>query len=152
MINLLYFRDPDARRTARLTAWFLTGSICFLVSGCVTLGDLRYRIWGQTVDASISQANVTKKLGKGKSTDVLAVDCFFNDNGVERLERVWLPMDVPAPRTTISIQYIPGVQGAVRLAGETHLNATYIFLFGLIAVAAFWFDMYRKATHGTYRA
>lgn len=120
-----------------------------LLSAWGSLQELRYRLWGRTVDATITRMKQMPGFGSD-GIDVLRIDCSFLDDNIQRSEQFEMPALHPLPVGTIRLEYIPDVKGAFRLEGTNNLWVVAIFAAGAIAFSGFVLLMYLNAHWGTY--
>ena len=122
-------------------------SAVFLASTYYAWHELRYMLWGDTVDARIIRTFDTREPGtRGRSRPLLAVEYSFTDaaTGEIRSERDDVAPDWPVDGDTVAVQFIPGKPDSSRLSGHRNLLSVFIFVVCLTAVAAFVYKMHRE--------
>jgi hypothetical protein len=128
--------------------WLLIAGVGFIVSGFISMTELRYAVFGKTVDAKVSEIRQKTVTGRRGSSHVeMSFDYHFPDaDGKIRNEKDDVPEGWPRPADgTIPVQYIPGVEKASRLSGHSNLVAVYIFLVCTIVLGYVWFRFSKLA-------
>ncbi len=100
--------------------WILAAGFVFLVSAFFSFNELRYLIWGKTVETRVQEKRIVENTSRrGGKVEQLRVAYQFEDAGNRRSEYDMLPTDWPVPdEGNIAVQYIPGDPGSSRLAGH----------------------------------
>ncbi len=106
----------------------------FILSGVASYGELRYRILGRTTEATIT--SVVEKDGSRTGNPKRTLEYrFVEESGTVRTETYDVAADfvVPAPDdgnspSKITIQYVPGDEGASRPDGRSGWFAIAVFL------------------------
>jgi hypothetical protein len=108
--------------------WILIAAIAFLVSSYFSYRELKYAVWGATAEATVTRAAETTEMGRrGRRRPMLVVEYTFSDGSTgQRSERDRVPIDWPVPEGTVTVQYLPGVAGASRLAGHSNKFAVWM--------------------------
>ncbi len=109
------------QETARLKTWGVVG-ILFLISLVFSWSEIRYMIWGKTVDAMFMSSQVEVRRGKyNRQWEVRVLGYAFMDGEKNRREYEDVPMDWETPESKlVKVQYIPGREFSSRLSGEHH--------------------------------
>lgn len=124
--------DQETKNFKRMLFVILT----FLVSAFFAYRELKYTLWGQTIDAQIVRTYQTTPTGR-RGRPMLVVEYSFQDAGQTRREGDRVSLDTPlASDTSVPIQYLPGTDLS-RLAGNRNLVSVWIFL-GTLALLAFF--------------
>lgn len=122
--------------------------IAFVLSAFFAFEELRYTIWGRTVQAQLLEVRNTRDIGgRGRTEPALAFDYSFDDGELgRRTEKDMVPPDWARPEgNSIAVQYIPGEKDASRLAGHRHIGSVVIFGACLLALAVFIIILAREA-------
>jgi hypothetical protein len=138
-------RDGELARAK----WLLIAAAVFLVSGCISWGELVYLAVGKDADADVVKAYPVTRGGRfgvgGRPR--LAVDYTFTEpdgtrhTGTDTVDPNW-------PANTggkVPVRYTAGADGSSRLAG--HVNWVGLALFGLsvAALGVFGYRLGREA-------
>jgi len=132
--------------TERYT-WKAVVALIAIIIACVYFSakELRYMIWGRTVDATVISAieeRVTKTQG-GISFPQLTVAYAFQDGGQAREEVDAVTPDWPITKTTkvVAVEYIPGTELS-RLKGNDHKGWLWgsgvMLVLGCMVGGAWW--------------
>ncbi len=111
--------------------WILIVGIALIMTGCYSLNELRYAVWGKSVEAKLTGAKeVTKQGRRGRTSTVLRVEYQFSEaGGASRSENDEVSTDWTLPSNgSVPVQYIPSVEHASRLQGHSNMLAVYLFL------------------------
>lgn len=130
--------------------WMLGAGLMFLVSGCFSVGELRYAVSGTTTDAQLLEVKEVVSRGRwGRQYTNLSVSYHFTDTaGGERTEKDLVPDDWPIASTpTIAVQYIPGKPEWSRLSGNRRDWALIVFGLSLCGVGWFGVMVYRAVNN-----
>lgn len=127
--------------------WILAAGFVFLVSAFFSFNELRYLIWGKTVETRVQEKRIVENTSRrGGKVEQLRVAYQFEDAGNRRSEYDMLPTDWPVPdEGNIAVQYIPGDPGSSRLAGHWSRMWVVIFLLSIAALAFFIYRLAREA-------
>ncbi len=141
------FPPIDEAEELKKFKWVLIVGIVFLVSACYSWVELKYLIWGQTVDAQVTNSFIATSTGRrGRKSEKLAVEYTFADSAAgPRSERDDVSTDWPVPVGTVSVQYLPGVPDSSRLSGHTYMLAVWMLMISLILLVAFVVHMHRES-------
>ena len=150
----------DEDEELRKLKWLLIGGLVFLVSGWFAFGEMRYALFGSTVQARIVDVSDTELVGRrGRRTPMRAIRYSFEESdGAQRTERDDVPLDwTPAEGetltagSTVSVQYLSGKPDKSRLAGHKHSLPLAIFVVCLLGMLGFSVWLWRhahEAVHG----
>jgi hypothetical protein len=119
--------------------WLLSSGLMFLVSGCLSMNELRFAIWSRTVDASVIRAKESYAPREGR--EIFVEYQFADSDGTLRTERDAIKTEMSVPSANhVMIQHIPGVARSSRLLGNSQMGAVYTFLFSsfLLGLALLW--------------
>ena len=114
--------------------------LLFLVSSFFAWRELKYLVWGTTVDATLNGVTETQTVGRrGRSRSVIEVSYTFADrDGTPRREADLVPTDWPRPAgPTVPVQFIPGSPDVSRLHGHRNVVSLVIFFTCLAILAGF---------------
>ena len=125
-------------------------AILFFVSLFFAFGEMRYYVFGKTVDAEIVQVQrLLEPRRRGSSIPKLSVEYQFMDpDGRKRKETDMVPEEWGISRAdgVVAVQYIPGTESS-RLVGHTNTFWVYVFLvfLGLMGFAGWRFWKFYKS-------
>jgi hypothetical protein len=117
--------------------WVLGALALFLISGCISYGEIAYFLNGQDAEATISKAYESRSRRGGAA---LTVEYTFTEpGGTYRKGMESVPLDWPVPENRkVAVRYTPGEDGSSRLAGR--VRWVWLCVFGgslvMILVAA----------------
>ncbi|MDB5338083.1 MAG: hypothetical protein JWN70_3702 [Planctomycetaceae bacterium] len=118
--------------------WILVVGIALIMTGCYSLNELRYAVWGKSVEAKVTGAKeVTNRGRRGRTSTALRIDYQFSEaGGASRTEHDEVSTDWPLSSDgKVTVQYIPGAESSSRLLGHSNMFSVYLFL-GCIACMA----------------
>ena len=108
----------------------------FLVSGCMSWGELMYLVFGKTADARLTKVYEST----GRTRQYLTVEYSFTEaDGRQRTGMDTVSLDWPVPASSkVTVRYRTGEYGDSRLIGNTKWGVLALFgiLFGLVAFFA----------------
>jgi hypothetical protein len=118
------------RAMARL---FVYGAGLFFASAFVTIGELRYAVWGKTTTAEFR--GTYPHTDKHGETYQLSVRYRFkDDDGQKQKGHDFVALDWKPPTDgKLRIEYVPGQFGKSRLAGNRNVAMLWIFAGSLAA-------------------
>jgi hypothetical protein len=126
--------------------------ILFVVSAYLSYSELKFMVFGKTIDASVVRAVEAPALGR-RSRPSLMVEYQFQDtNGATRKEADNVALDWKVEGATVPVQYIPGSPGSSRLVGHTQYFFVILFVAALAVLAfvgiRFWksYKEYERAS------
>lgn len=103
--------------------WILLCGIGFLVSGCSALEEVRYSIWGETAEATITRTYETSL-----HDDLVVEYQFVEADGASRSEHDKIADDSLLPESDrVPVEYFPGVKDSSRLAANRSMMRVYLF-------------------------
>jgi hypothetical protein len=119
----------DENELAR-AKWFLLGLLVFLVSGCISYGEVAYFLNGRDADADVTK--VYESRGRRGSTSLTVEYAFVEPDGTRRkgMESVLTDWPVPA-NGKVGVRYTAGEDGSSRFSGRVRWLGL-----GLFAVSA----------------
>ena len=133
--------------------WLLISAAIFLVSGCVSWGEVVYLISGHDAQADVVEAYEVKrggKFGRGGQTR-LSVDYTFNEpDGTRRTGTDMVSPDWPMPSGgKVPIRYTAGAEGNSRLAGQINWIGLMFFGMSIAAMGMFGYRLWLEASEET---
>lgn len=115
--------------------------VVFLISGWYSFQEMRYAVWGRTVEGTVTQVEhrqerVYRRRWGSRTRHFTAVTVQFLgvDNTVQSGEFRESGAHAIRPQQQLKVQYIPGDYHMVRLSGEQNWFAIIFFFGGLIAM------------------
>jgi hypothetical protein len=133
--------------------WLLISAAIFLISGCISWGELVYLVAGRDTQADLDKAyEVTRggRFGLG-GRQRLTVDFSFTEpDGTRRTGTDTVRTDWPLPAGgKVPVRYTAGANGSSRLAG--HVNWVGLTFFGLsvAAIGMLGVQLWREASDAT---
>jgi hypothetical protein len=142
--------DPESE-LAR-AKWLLVAGAIFLVSGCVSWGELVYLVSGKTAQAEVTNAYETVRRRFGIETSrQLTIDYAFNEpDGTRRIGTDSVSPNWRIPESGyVAVRYTPGADGSSRLAGNVHWFGLVFFLISMGAIVIFGIRLWRQAAEAT---
>lgn len=143
--------DEEMRQLKSMAKWILIGLVVFISSGYYAFQELKFMIWGQTAEATVTNVFETAERRK----PLLAVEYTFTDaEGQHHSERDDVPRSWPRPGPKVTVQYLSGVEDSSRLEGHSSSTAVWVFLTccGLMAFGCFkLYQMASEAVDGPPR-
>ncbi|MGE5610785.1 MAG: hypothetical protein ACM359_16160 [Bacillota bacterium] len=134
--------DEETKRFKQM----LVTALIFLVSTYFAYRELKYCIWGQTIDARVVRTYQITEYRRYSSKPLLVVEYSFKDSGTTRTEDDRVPIDWELPGNgTAKVQYLPGHPYASRLSGHRNLVFVWIFFASLLVAAFFIISLLRQA-------
>ena len=133
--------------------WLLISAFIFLVSGCISWGELNYLVAGRDTQADITKAFEVARRGRfgiGRSERLTLEYTFQEPDKTHRTGTDTVSLDWPIPASgKIPVRYTAGADGRSRLAG--HVNLVGLTLFGLSvgAMGLFGYRLWREASEAT---
>lgn len=124
----------------------LLGLVLFIVSTFMSCNEMRYAMWGTSVDTmTFSKQEVST--GRRRLSRKLLVKYTFDDAGKVRKEEDEVPLDLPFPAANmIAVEYIPGSESS-RVLG--HHQKWWLLVFagslGLMGFGAYKFWKFYKS-------
>lgn len=118
--------DEEERELERLK-WTGVAACLFLISAYFSISELRYGIWGRTIQGNIVRTS------KDVDHERMTVRYTFSEpGGKERNETDDVSVDWELPSTgPVDVQYIPGTTTS-RIHGNSHTWWVYVFLGSLL--------------------
>ncbi len=145
------FEAMDSDNEIARAKWLLISAVIFLVSGCVSWGELVYLVAGHDAQADVVKAYEVTRGRLSRKQQRLTVDFSFTEpNGTRRTGTDTVPTDWPLPvGGKVPVRYTAGADGSSRLAG--HVNWVGLTFFGLsvAAIGVFGFRLWREASEAT---
>lgn len=126
----------------------LIAGVLFLISGWYSYRELRFAVWGRTAEAQVTKTFETREMrSRTRSRRKLAVEYTFTDQGgTQHNERDDVPISwQPLPANVVTVQYIPGVKGASRLRGNSHMFLVWLFCGSICWMGYALYQLYREA-------
>jgi hypothetical protein len=114
--------------------------LAFLYSAFQAFGELRYAIWGKTVEAQLLQVRSAQDADvSGHSRAATAFEYSFPDPQLgSRSEKDLVPTTWKTPQGhSVLVQYIPGEKDESRLAGHTQTGSVAFFVGCLVVMVGF---------------
>ncbi len=115
--------------------------VLFLISGWYAFQELRYAIFGRTVEATVTgvehrRERVYRRRGRHTTRDVTDITVQFPapDNTPRMGELTQSGVSAVQPQQKLMIQYLPGDADMVRLSGQQNWLSIVFFLGGLTAM------------------
>lgn len=140
----------DSESELSRAKWMLISAGIFLISGCISWGEMVYLVLGKEVQADITKAyevNRGGKFGIGGSQMITVEYSYIEQDGARRTGTDTVPNDWPLPRGgKVPVRYKPGSENGSRLAG--HVNWFGLVFFGLstVSMGIFGFRLWREAS------
>jgi hypothetical protein len=121
----------------------LGGILLFLVSLIMSCSELKYRVWGQTADGTITGAHMeTDRHGQKHQV----VEYIFMDGQTSRREYVNVdPNQAINLNAAVKVQYIPGKERQSRILGDNNMGWVTVFGISVIFLLAMIIWVCRKA-------
>jgi hypothetical protein len=118
---------------------------CFVASGFMSFGELKYLIWGKTAAAQVEATY--ERIGGRRSGPRLGVEYRFQEEGgASRTEEDQVAIDSAIGEgDTVSIQYLPGEAGRSRIEGNRKIGAVVFFAACVVAGVLFILKLYLEA-------
>lgn len=132
--------------------WLLLSALIFLMSACVSWGEVVYLVVGQHAQGRVERAyEVTRRSRLGLHSKRLVVEFTFTEgDGTRRKGSDTLSVDWPVPADgVVAIQYTAGVEGSSRVAGHVNWVALTIFTLSLLAMGGFGYHLWQEASEAT---
>ena len=125
----------------------LIAFVAVVVSGYISWGELKYKLWGKSADATVTEAREEERRGRrGRRYHVLVVDYTFTEaDGTRRSERDEVSSGTEVSSPTTTIEYLPGVANSSRLAGQEKVFAIIIFVGSLAWMGFSIYSIAREA-------
>jgi len=136
-------RDPEVYRAKMLGV----AGLFFLVSLVVTWREMKYVVWGQTVEARVMEGPVTIKTTRGlrERTQTTVKYAFFDPElkkdriEEDRVSREWRANETAlegqaGTLRTATVQFIPGNEDLSRVDGRVQWWALVVFFGSLMAM------------------
>jgi hypothetical protein len=141
----------DEEEELKKFKWLLVAVITFLISTYYSWQELKFLVWGQTAQATVTNTFETSSGGR-RSKPLLAVEYTFTDSATgPRSERDDVPIDWPVPESSVTVQYLPGVADSSRLNGRSSRSAILIFLACVGWLGYQGFKLYKEANEAVHR-
>jgi hypothetical protein len=114
-------------------------AIAFVCSAVFAFNELRYALWGKTVEGRVRDAQAVEvREGRGRTSDQTLVTYTYKDGDEIRNARFQVLGDWEPPEDgTVLVQYIPDDPDASRLAGHANRGPLVLFFVCLLALVAF---------------
>jgi hypothetical protein len=124
--------------------WLLIAVLLFLVSGCISYGELDYALRGHDAEARVTKAYESRST-RGRTS--LTVEYEFTEpDGTRRKGMNSVPTDWPVPPDgTVVVRYTAGADGNSRLAGRVNWIGLTLFAISVGAVIVFIVRLLREA-------
>ncbi|WP_165248370.1 DUF3592 domain-containing protein [Paludisphaera soli] len=121
--------------------------LAFMISGFYSVNELRYLIWGRTAPGQVAEAYVGPDPNRRGRAEALIVTVTFRDQdgGARSATDVVHGDSEISVGDEVPVQYVPGSEYAVRLAGNRQLAPVFLFLGCLGALAVFIGLLIREA-------
>lgn len=141
----------DSEHELARAKWLIISVLIFLVSGCISWGELVYLFAGEDAQADIEKAYETTRRGWLGGSRRVTVDYTFTEpDGSRRTGTDTVPSDWVLPENgKVPVRYTPGEDGDSRVAGQVNWVALAFFGLSLAAVGWFGFRLWREATEAT---
>lgn len=134
--------DEETKRFKRM----LITALVFLISTYFAYRELKYCVWGKTIDAHVIRKYESNQYSRRSRRPMLVVQYSFNDAGTTRTEGDQVPFDWKLPDNgTAIVQYLPGQPYASRLDGHRNLFSVWVFFGSLLVAALYIFSLLRQA-------
>jgi hypothetical protein len=123
--------------------WILLALVVFIISGCLSWGELMYLVTGKDAEANIGKVyEVTKKGSKWLSIEY----SFSEPDGTSHNGDLNAALDWRPPANgKVPVRYTPGKDGNVRLAGAVNWIALGCFGGSMALVAFFGIRLFLQA-------
>lgn len=112
----------------------------FLISAWGSWVELRYGVWGQTVNATVMGVSEGREyVRRGRTRPVLKVAVQFPlANGTPQTAELKAPVHAPLRiGQQVAVRHVPGASGMVRFVGDENAFAVIFFFGCLAALVAF---------------
>jgi hypothetical protein len=128
--------------------WVLGAVAVFLISGCISYGEIAYFLNGQDGEANITKVYESRSRRGGAS---LTVEYAFSEpGGVARKGMESVPLDWPVPQSgKVAVRYTPGEDGSARLAGRVRWIGLCVFGASLVMILVFVALLLREGAEET---
>lgn len=132
----MLFKKSESEETRQIKLILFVG-LAFLISGWLSCGEIKYMVWGQQGEATVTSVKKVANPSRHGRREVIAVQYAWSEKGgLHRKDVMNMnPESAPARGDKLSIDYLPGAKGS-RLRGQANYVAL-VFFFGLLAVMAF---------------
>lgn len=139
--------DEDFQAELGRIKWLLGAGVIFLVSAYFSYAELKYLVWGRTVEASVVSFEHTTRSGRrGRRIPAIILTYRFKDDSQERTEKDTIASDGKNPSDpSAKIDYMPGKPGISRLAANRNWVALIIFCGSLGTMVMFIIRIARMA-------
>jgi hypothetical protein len=132
--------------------WILAAIVVFLISGCMTWGELIYLVSGRNAEADIVKINEVTRRGRfGIPRQSLVVNYSFAEaDGTRRTGADTMSADWTAPSSgKVPVRYTPGANGNVRLVGNVNWLSIILFGVSVAIIGFFGFRLWSEATEAS---
>ncbi|MBY0311929.1 MAG: hypothetical protein K2W85_07660 [Phycisphaerales bacterium] len=112
--------------------------VIVIMSIVFTIGEVRYMLWGQTVDATVLSIELKEKRRRygRKDTVKMVKYSFLNSDQKQIVESDAVDQRWPVSPPTAKIEYVDGMFPTSRLIGNDHKNWLWVSV--PMAVVASW--------------
>ncbi|VTR99376.1 DUF3592 domain-containing protein [Tuwongella immobilis] len=135
----------DADNELTRAKWLLGAVALFLVSSCLSWGEVAYLLWGRDAQATITKAFTSSAI-RSRTVRLTVEYEFTEPDGTRRGGTVDLSPDWPVPASgKVAVRYMPGENGRSRLSGHVHWLGLTLFGLSVGAMGIFAYQMHREA-------
>lgn len=125
--------------------WLLFGAVLFLVSGCLSWGELVYLVSGRDGEATVTKVYEARRRFR---TTTYADYTFQDAEGNQRQDSAAMS-DPPAVGGKLAVRYTNGKDGSSRPAGRPNWIGISLFAGSLVWIGVFGFRLFREAREET---
>ncbi|MBX7105945.1 MAG: hypothetical protein K1X57_17820 [Gemmataceae bacterium] len=129
--------------------WLLISAAIFLLSGCISWGELMYLVAGRDAQADVVKAyEVTRggRFGLGGHQRLTVEFAFIEPDGTRRIGTDTVPPDWPlATGAKVPVRYTAGAEGRSRLADHANWIGLAVFGVSLASISIFGVRLWREA-------
>jgi hypothetical protein len=127
--------------------WLLFAGLLFLITGYFSYKELKYAIWGHSVDAQVTEIKKWVRTSRRSESPMIDLTYSYKEadgtgrSGMDSVNESWVQGDL----TTVRIQYFAGVEGSSRIKASERLMPVYVFLAAVLWLAYSIFKLVREA-------
>lgn len=120
--------------------------ILFLISGYYSLSELRYGIWGKSLEAEIVRTFDPIDLrSKDKQSGIIGIEyTFVDETGTTHTgkDNVSRNLDISSGR--VEIDYLPAVENSDRISANARIFPIILFMAGIAGMIFFVYQMHKE--------
>lgn len=124
--------------------WILCAGVAFIVCGIISWNELKYAVWSETADATVTRT-FEYQAGRRGTRKTAVEYTFAEEDGTRRSERDDIPINWPVPADVVTVQYLPGVENASRVDGNSNQLPVVFFVICAVLLGFSFFKLYREA-------